>query len=81
MSAPSATSDEPLWDAVDVARYLKVSRSWTYQQAEAGVLPCLRIVGVLRFDPNVIRAFARGESFRPGKVLWLDPSKGKVDHG
>lgn len=79
--APESADAEGLWDANDVARYLKVSRSWVYQQAEAGILPCLRIVGVLRFDPNVIRAFARGESFRSGKVLRLDPSKGRVDHG
>lgn len=29
---------ETLWDARDVARYLRVSRSWVYQKAEAGVL-------------------------------------------
>ena len=28
-----------LWDANDAARYLKVSRSWVYQRAEAGLLP------------------------------------------
>jgi excisionase family DNA binding protein len=27
----------------DVARYLKVSRSWVYQRAEAGQLPCVRV--------------------------------------
>ncbi len=49
-----------LWDANDVARYLKVSRSWVYQRAEAGLLPCIRIGGLLRFDPHTVRTFARG---------------------
>ncbi len=31
-----------LWDATDVARYLKVSRSWVYHRAETGELPCLK---------------------------------------
>jgi hypothetical protein len=35
--AASPLGDE-LWDANDVARYLKVSRSWVYHRAEAGQL-------------------------------------------
>jgi excisionase family DNA binding protein len=57
-----------LWDANDAARYLKVSRSWVYQRAEAGLLPCLRVGGLLRFDPAMVRAFARGE-VQPSKVV------------
>jgi excisionase family DNA binding protein len=45
-----------LWDAQDVARYLKVSRSWVYQRAEAGLLPCVRVGGLLRFRPDSVRA-------------------------
>jgi excisionase family DNA binding protein len=48
-----------LWDANDVAGYLKVSRSWVYHRAEAGQLPHLRVGGLLRFDAEVVRAFAR----------------------
>ena len=59
--APADEAPE-LWDANDVARYLKVSRSWVYQRAEAGLLPCLRLGGLLRFDPEKVRAFARGEA-------------------
>jgi excisionase family DNA binding protein len=60
---PAKTAPEglPLWSASDVARYLKSSRSWVYHRAERGELPCLRIGGLLRFDPEMIRAFARGE--------------------
>jgi excisionase family DNA binding protein len=50
-----------LWTAVDVAHFLQVSRSWVYQKAESGLLPCLRIGGLLRFDPDAIRAYASGE--------------------
>jgi predicted DNA-binding transcriptional regulator AlpA len=32
-----------LWDAKDVAVFLKVSRSWVYHRAEAGLFPCVRI--------------------------------------
>jgi excisionase family DNA binding protein len=49
-----------LWDANDVARYLKVSRSWVYQRAEAGLLPCVRIGGLLRFNQRTVRTFASG---------------------
>ena len=55
---PSVERDG-LWDATDVARYLKVSRSWVYHRAEAGQLPYLRVGGLLRFDADVVRAFAR----------------------
>jgi excisionase family DNA binding protein len=58
---------ETLWDAEDVASYLKVSRSMVYKLGQAGDLPCLRVGACLRFDPAVVRAFARGElRGRPG---------------
>ena len=62
-SSPPATPahDAPLWTAEDVARYLQASRSWVYHRAESGELPCLRVGGLLRFEPDVIRAYARGE--------------------
>jgi excisionase family DNA binding protein len=43
-----------------VALYLKASRSWVYHQAEAGQLPCRRIGGLLRFDPDEINKLVRG---------------------
>jgi excisionase family DNA binding protein len=54
---------DALWDALDVARYLKVSRNWVYQQADAGRLPSIRIAGVRRFDPSKIRALAESGGF------------------
>ncbi len=58
---PTQLHDDRLWDANDVAKYVKVSRSWVYHRAEAGLLPCVRVGGLLRFDPASIRAYARGE--------------------
>jgi len=60
----NTSQDDRLWDAQDVARYLKVSRSWVYHQTEAGVLPHLRVGGLLRFDPETIRAYAKGGATR-----------------
>jgi len=61
--------DVRLWDAQDVADYLKVSRSWVYHRAESGELPCLKIGGLVRFDPEAIHAFARGESTQSARVV------------
>ena len=73
MTSPSSstgpTESEGLWDANDVARYLKVSRSWVYHRCEAGTLPCLRVGGLVRFDPEAIRAFARGETPAQRRVV------------
>ena len=69
MSANEHNAEQQLWDATDVAQYLKVSRSWVYHRAESGELPCLRIGGLLRFDPQAIHAFARGASPRGVRVI------------
>ncbi len=60
---------ETLWDARDVARYLKVSRSWVYQKAEAGLLPYLKVRGLVRFVPGRIREFAHVSEGGPGAGL------------
>jgi excisionase family DNA binding protein len=60
MSTVAPEVPETLWDANDVARYLKASRSWVYMRAEAGQLPSVRIGGLLRFKPSAIRAMVEG---------------------
>ncbi len=62
----SNNEGEPLWDASDVARYLKVSRSWVYHRAEAGLLPYLRVGALLRFEPEAIRAHVRDQGMHTG---------------
>ena len=56
---------ETLWDARDVARYLKVSRSWVYQKAESGMLPHVKVGGLVRFVPGRVRDFATGSAGGP----------------
>ena len=58
--APARAEHDGLWDVADVARFLKVSRSWVYHRAEAGLLPCVRIGSLLRFNPEVVRGVATG---------------------
>jgi hypothetical protein len=55
---PSRAGREGLWDARDVAAFLKVSRSWVYHQAEGGTLPCVRVGGLLRFHAQRIKDLA-----------------------
>jgi len=50
-----------LWTVAEVAAYLRVSRSWVYHRSAAGLLPCLRFGALLRFEPDVIRAYAQGQ--------------------
>ena len=66
-----STEEWELWTWREVARALKVSRSWIYARAESGELPSLRIGGMLRFDPVAIQHFAL-ESPRSG----TDPAPG-----
>ena len=63
--------NERLWDANDVANFLKVSRSWVYQRAEAGLLPHLKVGGLLRFDPGAVRAWARVGIQQGGQIVQM----------
>lgn len=67
--APVLSDDEKMWTAQQVAEFLQASRSWVYARAEAAEIPCIRIGGLLRFDPETIRRFARGEIANPGRVI------------
>lgn len=60
---------EELWDAADVARVLKLSPSWVYEQANAGALPSIRIGTTVRFEPAAVRAWIAGE--QGGKIVKL----------
>jgi excisionase family DNA binding protein len=69
------SSYEPLWDAQDVAAYLKVSRSWVYLHADDGTLPSVRIGGLRRFVPEQIRAFALGQPIPASSVVPFPPRR------
>ncbi len=75
MNSTPCGPPEGLWDAKDVAAYLKASRSWVYQKAEAGLLPCLRVCGLLRFNSEVIKAWALGEADAAPQVVPLRQPK------
>ncbi len=55
----NAERDEPRWDALDVAKYLGMSRSWVYEHL--GEIPHHRYGSALRFEPEKVRAYGRGE--------------------
>jgi excisionase family DNA binding protein len=60
---------EELWDTKQAAAFLHVSRSWVYQRTEAGLLPCLRVGGLLRFEPAVLRDFIRQDRISSTDVM------------
>ncbi len=71
------SSADALWTADDVAGFLRKSTSWVRQAKAAGRLPFLTggVLGSsIRFDPDVIRAFARGEE-PANKVLTMPQRK------
>ena len=43
----------------EVMDLLGVSRSWLYDAAARGALPCIRLGGMLRFDPDQIGRWLR----------------------
>jgi excisionase family DNA binding protein len=45
-----------------VAAFLNVSKSWVYQATASGTLPCIRVGAAVRFDPEVIKKWVRGET-------------------
>jgi hypothetical protein len=76
-AVPEARTDvadggsERLWKVADVATFLGASESWVRNASASGRLPRMRIGGLVRFHPDLIRAHARGEevSGTGGRVL------------
>jgi hypothetical protein len=56
-----------VWKVRDVAEFLQASDSWVRHAAAGGRLPCTKIGGLLRFDPDEIRSLARADA--PARVL------------
>ena len=59
----------PLWDAQQVAKFMNVSRSWVYQRVEAGLIPHLRLGGLVRFEPEAIKKFVRHDRISATHVI------------
>lgn len=48
-----------IWDAKDVALFIRTSSNWVYVHAEDGTLPGFRMGGRWRFDAATIRKWYR----------------------
>jgi excisionase family DNA binding protein len=64
VGVPVAREGE-LWTTVEVARYLKTSRSWVYQATASGRLPSVRVGHLRRFHPATIQAWATAKASGP----------------
>jgi excisionase family DNA binding protein len=60
-----------LLTAEELAAALRVSRSWVYEAARNGAVPCLRVGALLRFDLEEVKAFLRGIPLPPARVVGL----------
>ncbi len=83
MAAPDPIllkNEETLWTVTQVCTYLQASRAWVYKRAEDGTLPCIRLGGFVRFDPEVVRAWVKGQASKPTTVVNLEgrQKRGKV---
>ena len=66
-SANENIENTRLWSVSDVAKFVGASKSWVYHQAEAGRIPCIRLLGFLRFDQQVVRDFVLKASPAPAE--------------
>jgi hypothetical protein len=77
-TAGSEGSAGGLWDSEQAAEFLRMSAKWVKRQAQLGLLPAIRLGRALRFDPELIRAFVRGELAGASKVVRISgPHLGK----
>lgn len=67
---PASGEGDSMWNVSRAAVFLGVSKSWLYHRAAAGTIPCTRVGHNLRFDPEALRAWVRGER-RGGRVVPL----------
>jgi excisionase family DNA binding protein len=74
MNEPNATEPNEaaaLLTAEELATALRVSRSWVYEAARNGTIPCLRVGALLRFDLEEVKGFLRGKPLPPARVVGL----------
>ncbi len=67
-STSRGSRDPELWTVAEVAAFLKCSKSKVYQHNAAGKLPCFHVGGQVRFEPQAIQAWARGQQVTRGVI-------------
>ena len=72
----SGAPSKSLWTAGDVASFLSVSTRWVYERAARGDLPCVRFGGHVRFEPNAVRGYLRGNVVARQADALLDAPSG-----
>jgi excisionase family DNA binding protein len=55
--------------AEELAAALRVSRSWVYEAARNGTIPCLRLGALKRFDLAEVKAALRGDPPVGARIL------------
>jgi len=55
-------SARKLIDVQEMARILNVPVSWLYERTRVGTIPCVRIGKYVRFDPQEVLTFFRGQA-------------------
>lgn len=58
---PAFPGEDGLWNARQAAAFLGTSASWVYHRAAEASIPCVRLGHNLRFQPEALRAWVRGE--------------------
>lgn len=76
MSAP-AVAPEPMMTAEDVAAFLQISVSMVYKLRRGQKLSGVQVGTLWRFNPEHVRAFARGELPPPGPGAPVVPIAGR----
>lgn len=70
-SVEDIQTDDRLWTVKDVAYYLCKGRTWVYNQVAENRIPFRRVGGELRFEPDAIKRWFRGEPPIGGAVVAL----------
>lgn len=65
------STERKLMTVKQVMTFLSCSRTWVYDAAARGELPCLRLGSMLRFDPEQIDEWLRSRRQRAAVVMPL----------
>jgi excisionase family DNA binding protein len=77
VSEPVTGIQFPLWDVNQVAEVMNVSKSWVYQRVEMGLIPHVRLGGLVRFEPEAIRKFVRHDRLSATEAIERVTTRGR----